>query len=168
MLRLLDLRMLLVPLGLTLVPASSLGRLGDSEQALAERFGSAVSSQPEKLVAGGRFVEFGRFVRFRQGDWSITCSIVQGRSAQESYRKSGHWTSDQILAVLNANAQGARWSEVSRPSVAKMAREWRRDDGGAARWQQGVGITVTHPACERAKAVARAKAEAEAARVPRL
>ena len=66
--------------------------------------------------------------------------------------------------MLNANSQGATWSDMSNPAVKKMSREWKRNDGGVATWVLG-DMKITVPAYDRAIAVAEAKAKA-AARAP--
>ena len=150
------------------LPLLAFARLGETEQQLTGRFGAAVSRGKEITLAQGKIVEFGSTLTFRQGDWTISSVIIDGRCAREVYQKSGDWTEDQFITVLTSNAQGAKWTDVSKGLVRKLAREWRREDGATAGWQMGAAMTVTHPAYRRAKENAEAKAKADAARIPKI
>lgn len=151
------------------LPAIALARLGETEAELVARFGAATSKTKEITPAQGKMVEFGTTLTFRQGDWSIACTIIDGRSCKENYQKKGEWTEDQFATVLNSNAQGARWTDLSKPAAKTHSREWKRADGATAKWSRfGGGITVTHPAYVRAKELTEAKAKADAARIPKI
>lgn len=151
-----------------ILPAIAFARLGETEAELLKRFGPPAGRGKESTVAQGKILEFGPTLRFRQGDWSIACTLIDGRSCKENYQKSGEWTEEQFATVLNSNAQGAKWTDISKPGGKKLAREWKRSDGATATWSKHSGITVTHPAYRRAKEVLEAKAKAEAARVPKI
>lgn len=152
-----------------ILPAIAFARLGETEAELVARFGAAASKGTESAFAQGKFLKFGTTLRFRQGDWSIVCTLIDGRSCKENYQKSGEWTEEQFATVLNSNAQGAKWTMTSKPALKSSSREWKRSDGATATWSRmGTGITVTHPAYRRAKEVLEAKAKAEAARVPKI
>ncbi|MBS0631651.1 MAG: hypothetical protein JSS11_07030 [Verrucomicrobia bacterium] len=153
---------------LFLLPASLFARLGEREAELTARFGPPLSRAKETTAQHGRVVEFGVRLNYRQGDWFITCVIVDGRSAREFYNKGDEWTEDQFTTVLAANSQGARWTDISKPSTLKLAREWRRADGATASWQKIQGMDVIQPAYVRARNLAEAKAKAEASRIPKI
>jgi len=142
-------------------------RLGETEAELVRRFGAPVSRASERIAAQGKFHEIGTLLRFRDGDWRIESAIIEGRSARETYNKVGEWTEEQFVTVLASNAQGGRWTLTSKDSMKKAVREWRRDDGATAVWKLRI-MTITHPAFDRAKALAEAKAKASAARTPNL
>lgn len=153
---------------LCLLPSTILARLGETETQLVARFGPAVSRTKEITIAQGKFIEFGVKLTFQQNDWRISCAIVEGRSARETYSHSGDWTENQFATVLTANAQGTRWTDISKDQMGKFVREWRRTDGGMARWKRGDGMEVTHPTYLRAKDLAEKKAKAAAAHIPKI
>ena len=98
-------------------------------------------------------------------DWSIGCDLIDGRCARIGYSKRGEWTEAHILTVLNANAQGAKWTENSgNPSVGKMVRNWKRDDSAEAEWSFVNGMSVTTPAYNRAKAISGSEGQGEGER----
>lgn len=107
-------------------------------------------------------------ITFRQGDWSIRCDIVDDRCAKIHYSKPGEWSEEQFQTVLASNAQGATWSDISKSNTGKLAREWKRSDGATAFWKTGMGMTVTSPAYERAKAVEAAKVKAQSKQIPKI
>jgi hypothetical protein len=133
-------------------------RLGETENELIKRFGSPTSRGSHSASFEGRRYDLGPTMRFRQDDWSISCDLIDGRCVRVSYGKTGSWTQDQISAVLNANAQGDKWTETTAPNVKGIARTWKRGDGAIASWNVVAGLTMTSPVYERAKAVAEAKA----------
>jgi len=149
-------------------PSVVFARLGESENELIVRFGKPVSKVKETTSAQGKFPEIGMILTFRQGDWSIQCSLTDGRCSKISYSKSGDWSNDQILTVLNSNSQGARWSEISNDAIKNLQRTWKRADGGIATWQLASGMTLTNPAYDRAKSRAEAKAKGDAAKIPKI
>ena len=149
-------------------PYQSYARLGETPAELSARFGAPIQTGKEITPTQGRFIEFGETLTFRQGDWTVTCTVIDGRSAREKYSKPGDWTEDQFTTVLTSNAQGAKWTDVSKDMIKKLAREWHRTDSAQAVWQMGVGMTVTHPAFDLAKKNAEAKAKAEASKLPNI
>jgi hypothetical protein len=153
---------------LVVLPSVAFARLGETESELVGRFGAATSRSKEITLTQGKVVDFGVKLTFRQGDWTIECAIIDGRSAREVYHHPGDWTQDQFTTVLASNAQGAKWADVSKESVRKLARKWRREDGATAIWQMGVAMSITHPAYARAKANAEAKAKSDAERIPKI
>jgi hypothetical protein len=150
-----------------LLPAIAFARLGETEEQLIARFGQPGLRAKEMIFAQGKNREFGVKLGFRQDDWTIECAIIDGRSSRESYQKRGEWTDDHMRTVLNANGQGSKWTEISKPDVRKYLREWRREDGGTAVWRT-TGMTVEHPAYARARGLAEAKAKAEAGKIPKI
>jgi hypothetical protein len=153
---------------LLLLPSLAFARLGETETQLSARFGAPASRANEITLTQGKIVEFGLKLTFRQDDWTIESAIIDGRCARETYHKPGDWTDDQFTTILTSNAQGTRWADVSKDSVRKLVREWRRTDGAIAIWQMGVGMSVTHPAYQRAKDKAEANAKTDAARLPKI
>jgi hypothetical protein len=144
------------------------GRLGETETALAKRFGQPVTKARDNLVAEGKITQLWPQLTYRQDDWRIRCDIVDGRCARIHYSKPGEWTEEQLQTVLNTNAQGATWTDISKASIRKLAREWKRTDGATATWNAGVGLTVTSPAYDRAKVVEEAKVKAKSRQIPKL
>jgi hypothetical protein len=142
-------------------------RLGESAPQLTERFGPHARTLPDKIITQGRIVEIGEIFYFRDGDWSISATIIDGRCAKISYTKKGEWTDTQITQTLNANSQGAPWSMTSDASIHKSLREWKRNDGGKAKWTAS-GLTLFNPAYDRAIAKAAAKADAESRKTPKI
>ena len=84
------------------------------------------------------------------------------------YSKSGDWTKDQILLVLNANGQGARWTEITKPGLSQHQRQWKRTDGAIATWTPHGWFGITTPAYELAKSTAEARAKAAASQKPKI
>ena len=99
-------------------------RLGETEAELEKRFGPPRTKARDNLIAEGKITHLWPQLSYRQEDWTITCDIVDGRCARVTYHKPGEWTEDQLKAVLNSNAQGATWTDGSKPSIKKLAREW--------------------------------------------
>jgi len=151
-----------------LFPVCMFGRLGETEQELAARLGPPVSTAKEIIMVQGKGIEFGSELTFRQGDWAIECVIIDGRCAKEVYGKAGDWTEVQIVSVLNSNAQGGRWTDLSPELTKRVSRKWHRGDGAIAIWHLGSGMTLTDPAYERARRNAEANAKAEASRIPNI
>jgi len=150
------------------LPAAASARLGDTEKELVKRFGPATERRKETTFAYGKDVEFGDRLVFKQGDWIVESVVVDGRCAWESYTKAGDWNEKQLLLVLTTNAQGARWTELTDFDKREQERDWRREDGGTAHWQAKGPMVVVHPAYDRAKARAEAKAKADEARLPKI
>ncbi len=137
-------------------------RLGETEPELVKRFGAPVLRETHMVAFQGRTYVLGPALVFKTQDWRITCDLVDGRCARIHYTKVGDWTDEQFETVRNANAQGLKWRETSKPELGKLYREWRREDGAVAVWQMGVEMKITVPAYERAKATAEATAKAQA------
>jgi hypothetical protein len=146
---------------LTAITATALARVGEAEKELVMRFGTPIARSEHIVVAQGKIWKLGPTLVFRQDDWSITCDLVDGRVVRESYGKSGEWTEAHIQTVLNANAQGATWTEINKGSN-RSQRTWRRTDGATASWIIVRGMRIVVPAYERAKVLAESKAKAEA------
>ncbi len=149
-----------------LSPATA--RLGETEHQLIERFGNVTARQQHKIFAQGKFIDLGPRLSFREGDWRIACDLVDGKCVRITYSKPGDWTEDQVQLVLNNNAQGAKWSEITKPGAGKMLRDWKRSDGSHARWSRPQGFTLTWDAYEKAKARAEERARVEASRKPKI
>ena len=154
---------------LGVVPLACHARLGETMDQLRQRFGDPVMTQKDFTIAQGKIIELCPILTFKQDDWNIGCHIIDGRSSKETYSKTGEWTDDQILLVLTTNCQGAKWTETTNPSLRKIKREWRREDGATAVWGvPGQGFVVTHPAYNLAKQRAQDQAKANASRLPKL
>lgn len=144
------------------------GRLGETEQELVARFGPPVSRAREVTLTQSKIIEFGSKLIFRQGDWTIESVMIEGRCAREEYWKAGEWTEDQFVTVLTSNAQGEKWTDLSKAMTKGLMREWHRGDGATAVWSIGTHMMVTHPAYVRAKKRVEDKAKAEASQIPKI
>ena len=147
-------------------PATVLARLGESETELIARFGDPVSKTKEAAIVQGEEVVFGTRYSFREGRWTMTCSLVEDRCARISYSYPGEWGEEQFSLFLSRNSQGLEWTDVTKPAAKKIMRAWDRTDSGTASWS-GNAMTVVAPAYVRAKESAEAKAKAEALRKER-
>jgi hypothetical protein len=144
-------RLALIALLLLGVPFT-FARLGETEAELIQRFGKPGSQSQHFVFTQGKMQAFGPALFFRQDDWSIQCDLVDGRCMRISYSKPGDWSGDQIMLVLSSNAQGAKWTENSKPSIASIKRTWLRVDGSTATWQKGAGMSLVWDAYNTAKA----------------
>lgn len=147
---------------------SALARLGETETQLIERFGEPRTRSQHSIFAQGKFIPLGPQLIFKEGDWTITCDLIDGRCLRIKYSKPGDWTDDQFVLVLNSNGQGATWTETSNVKVKNLQRSWKRSDGSTAQWQKLTGITLTWDAYTKAKAKAEERARVEAARKPKI
>lgn len=161
-------RPLILFLYLLLLTSTSYARLGETENQLIERFGAPVLRAKHQIIAQGKMIDLGPRLLFREGDWRIACDLIDGKCARITYTKPGDWTEDQVQLVLSNNAQGAKWSETSKPGAAKMLRDWKRSDGSVARWSRPEGFTVTWDFYLKAKARAEERARVEASRKPKI
>jgi len=151
-----------------LLPLTAHARLGETEPELTARFGRPQTKGKFSTFAQGHTIPLGWELTFRQNDWTITCDLVDDRCARIRYYKPGDWTDDQILTVLTVNAQGAKWSDITKPANRYYVREWKREDGAIAHWQRGLSMTITTPAFEQAEMLAKEKAKVEASQIPNL
>ena len=73
------------------LPQQVAARLGETEDALVERFGRPVVHQPEKAVSSsaGTLVEVGERLVFKTDMWRITATITAGRCLKITYFKPG-------------------------------------------------------------------------------
>lgn len=142
-------------------------RIGETEDQLLKRFGEPTSRSRQIHRAQGRSYDLGPTLDFKQEDWRISCDLIDGRCARIVYVKTNQWTEAHFQTVLNANTQGGTWTEMSKPGITAMLRQWKRSDGGVARWSIG-SMTITVPAYERAVAVAEAKAKAAAGKPAKI
>lgn len=152
----------------TLLLSSAFARLGETERQLVERFGDPVLRAQHNIITQGKILPLGPRLHFREGDWRIACDLIDGKCVRITYSKPGDWTEDQVQLVLNNNAQGAKWSEITKPGAGKMLRDWKRSDGSHARWSRPQGFTLTWDAYEKAKARAEERARVEASRKPKI
>lgn len=148
---------------LLLLTTPCFARLGESEQELIKRFGQPTFKQPATTATSkGSSYTIGSHFTFKDGDWQITCVLVDDRCARISYSKRIAWETDQHTAFLNANAQGAKWTADPK----NPRRHWTRSDGGAATLS-ALTLTIVHPAYDRAVKVAEAKASAKSKALPK-
>jgi len=145
----------------------SFARLGETSAQLTTRFGQPKTTSTENIVAQGKIISIGSRLGFQQDDWAIYCTVTEGRCSRITYTKPGEWSEQQIETVLSSNSQGAKWTEISKPNFTKILREWRRADGGTARWGTS-SFTLTQPAYENAKKKAEAKAKGDASKTPNI
>lgn len=143
-------------------------RLGEDEKELTTRFGQPSLRSNHSIVSQGKIRSLGPTLIFKQDDWLIQADLVDGRCVRIHYSKPGDWTEKQFSFVLDANAQGARWSEISKKELSKFKREWKRSDSATAEWSRGGAMIVVSPAYQRAVANAEQKAKAEASRDPKI
>ena len=143
-------------------------RLGENEAELVKRFGAPRSRSQHFIAAQGKILPLGPALFFRQEDWLIQADLVDGRCVRIHYAKPGEWVEEQFKTLLDANAQGARWTDVSKKLSVKLARDWKRSDGGTAQWKAGVGARIDSPDYHRAVETAKASARADATRKPNI
>ena len=148
-------------------PIAAFARLGETEAEMTARFGQPTLRSKHTHVTQGKSWELGPVLFFKQDDWRIQADLVDGRCVAIHYSKSGDWTEDQIQLVVGSNSQGAKWTEITKPQLSKMKREWKRADGATAEWMRN-GMKLVSPAYQRAKDVVEAKAKAEASRKPKI
>jgi hypothetical protein len=142
-------------------------RLGETEAQMTARFGPPTVRSQHSTFAQGKLWPIGPTLMFRQGDWTISCDLIDGRCVRIQYGKPGDWTEEQFQLVLAYNSQGAKWTDTSRPAAAKFQRTWKRIDGAEAGWSGGQ-MRLVVPAYERAKQVIEAKAKAAASQKPKI
>lgn len=143
-------------------------RLGETEKQLIERFGPPRLQAQHSIIAQGKIIPLGPQLHFAEGDWRIVCDIVDGKCLRIAYSKQGDWTEDQFQLVLNNNSQGSKWVEITKPSIAKLQREWKRGDGSTGKWTKVTGFALTWDAYKKAKAKAEERARVEASRKPKI
>ena len=151
---------------LVFAPTTLVARLGESNPELQRRFGRPLSTATGKVSLQGKLYDVGEALTFRQDDWTIQATLVDGKSVREFYTKRGEWTESQVATVLTSNAQGLKWSEVTKGD-RRLLRRWRREDGATAEWSIN-RMSVTHPAHVRAIKVLEAKAKAEVSRPAKI
>lgn len=142
-------------------------RLGDTEAELIQRFGEPKLRSKHHVLTQGKSWVLGPALFFKQSDWSIQCDLVEGRCMRISYSKPGDWSEEQVQLVLSSNSQGVRWNEGPEPSIAKLKRTWKRNDGSTAVWTRS-GMSLTWIAYEKAKAAVEERAKGEAKKMPRI
>lgn len=120
------------------------------------------------IISQGKIIPLGPQLHFREGDWRITCDMINGRCMRINYAKRGDWTEEQYQTILSANSQASPWTDTSTKSISKLQRTWRRADGSAAKWAAGIGMTLTWDAYRKAKAKAEDRARVEASRKPKI
>lgn len=152
--------------GAVVVSSLAHARLGETEADIVRRFGKPQSRSEESAFAEGLRIKLGPRLVFDSDGWRITSVLTEGRVSLQSYSKPGKWTEEQIQAILAANSQGAKWTEITK-RPGSLARRWKRADGATAGWS-AVGIELIHPAYERAKQIEAAKAKAASGRLPKI
>ncbi len=143
-------------------------RLGETEAELIQRFGKPTLTGKDTIIAQGQIIPLGVSHTFKQDDWLIMVTVIDDRCAKIKYYHRGEWTEEQFQTVLTANAQGAKWKDISTPASSKMIRKWQREDRGSALWQSTEGIVLQNPAYDRAKAELEAKAKSKARQIPKI
>lgn len=161
-------RILLIALMTLIAGTLANARLGESEAELIQRFGEPAARSKHIVMTQGKILEMGPTLRFYQGDWVISCDLVEGRCMRISYSKKGDWTEPQIQLVLNSNSQGATWTETTKPMIVKLQREWKRADASTAIWQMSGGMTLVWDAYIKAKTALEERARVEAAKKPKI
>jgi hypothetical protein len=150
---------------LLLVPVVQ-ARLTETEDELVQRFGKVKTRTEERKSFEGRTFTIGPELRFVSDQWKISAVMIDGRCAQITYTKVGHWTEEQLVGMLERNGGFATYTEDKTKS-SKVVRRWKQRDGTTAEFILNK-FTLTHPAFERQLAVLKAKAEAESKRPPKF
>lgn len=114
-------------------------RLGDTLDQLTARYGPGS--------------DCGNGVRlFHKQNWTITVTLLDGISAQESYQKPGGPTDEDIATLLSLNSAGQNWTVkpvvhslvgTFLPMADPIGKSWQRDDGSFAYVPGGVAYCLT-------------------------
>jgi len=137
-------------------------RLGDTPERMIERWGYPKSVSDAVIYAENHSYKIGDTFTFRDGEWTFSAIVIEGRCAKITYSKPTSWTDEQKLMVLNANSQGAGWRMVRSGPFP----QWKRDDGGQALFV--AAFELEHPAYNRAVEKAKIDAKAQASRKPKI
>jgi hypothetical protein len=98
-------------------------RLGETEDQLIARYGD-----PTNKGSGGPVGEKTSWIHFKKSGFDIEVILFNGVSSQEHITNSqgDGMTTQEIKTLLDANAQGHAWKELS------GGQNWQRDDGALA------------------------------------
>jgi hypothetical protein len=166
--------LLLLLLSFNFVGGTAFARLGETADQLEKRFGPAAPYKPAaQVVSQGHVYPYGQILNFSSGDWSVSCTMINGICEQITYQKRGDFTEEQISTILNNEAQGSKWTEsTSYKTVVDSlfmptfhVREWRRADGAFAT-RTGSMMTLNTPDYDKAVEAAKAQGTAEAQKMP--
>lgn len=128
---------LLLPLFL-LFPLEAHARLGETETALEKRFGEPISSLPKdkKLSKPNQERISVRIYNIgpNKNGALLEVTFLDGVSRQEFYyleteksKVTPPWNENQVQYILEVNAEGSSWSDLT-PGEAKEGKKWKRKD----------------------------------------
>jgi hypothetical protein len=110
------------------VAGNAQARLGETADALVQRYGQPLSETDQK-GEGDRIALAD--VIFQKGGFQIEVTVVDGRSVAEKFKKLNGQplTTGEVRTLLAANAQGHEWAA---PESAADGKLWTRDDTATA------------------------------------
>jgi hypothetical protein len=111
---------------------SAWANLGDSEEQLIKHYGKEIIKSKDQAKGGA--VALDR-LSFNESGFQIDVLLFNGVSSEESvyHRPYVPLTDQEIITMLNANAQGQAWKEVTPQQELLLwlhsLKSWQRDDG---------------------------------------
>jgi hypothetical protein len=141
-------------------------RLTEKEDELIKRFGKVEMRSETKRSFEGRIYLVGIDLYFKSDQWSIHALMIDGRCAQITYKKTGSWTDEQIVGLLDRNGGYPSYIEQD-TRLGRSLRKWKKE-GGITAVYNTQELELTHPLLERRLALLKAKAEAESKQPPKF
>jgi hypothetical protein len=150
------------------LPFSLTARVGETEAALAREFGEPTARAMENVMVKGKLLPSFVKLTYQQGDWHLTCILVDERCAKTIYLREGIWPDEDYARLLAENAQGGTWEPDAKGSkLPTVKRSWIRGDGATAVWRKNVGLTIVTPAFVAAEAAVKDKARNQITILPK-
>lgn len=125
--------------GISLWPANCFGRLGETEEQLAQRYGQPYfqSTKKDDVPPGGE-----KTMIYVKDKIVIHVTLLRGRSASEGFRfndANGRPipiegdVMEKAEAILDANSNGRKWQRHPAPQMVnkEILHGWERDDDAA-------------------------------------
>lgn len=142
-----------------LLPLSLNARVGENEATLTREFGEPTVRAMENVMVKGKLLPSFPKLTYRQGDWVITCVLVDELCTKTVYFREGVWPDEDYARLLEQNVQGGTWEPDAKGSkLPTVKRSWVRSDGATAVWRKNVGLTIVTPAFAAAEAAVKDEA----------
>jgi hypothetical protein len=118
-------RLLIISFLLSLGTTSAWARLGETESAVVERYGT-----PHFRLLRGWCEE----VTFQANGFTIVVTFIKGVSRGENFSLPGQSITDQQVSdLLEANSEGYLWDEVAKADLVPPAKKmWKKPNGSTA------------------------------------